>query len=47
MLPIGPNLFTFEDDPLSRIEYVVEGGAARSLLLIRGDGSRETIARTS
>lgn len=47
MLPIGPNLFTFEDDPLSRIEYVVEGNAARSLLLIRGDGSRETIARTS
>jgi Peptidase family S41/N-terminal domain of Peptidase_S41 in eukaryotic IRBP len=46
MIAIGPNAFTFEDDPATRIEYAVTAGAAASFEIIRPDGTRETQRRT-
>jgi hypothetical protein len=47
MVPIGPNLFAFENDPTTRIEYKVAGSQATGFELQRGDGSRVAADRTS
>jgi len=47
MIPLGPNLFAFEEDPLTRIEFKVAGDAVSGLDMIRGDGSRLAQARTN
>jgi hypothetical protein len=46
MIPVGPNLFAFDGDPGTRLEYAVAGTAASAFDLVRGDGTRQTIART-
>jgi hypothetical protein len=46
LVPVGPNKFLFEDDPMARVEFVVTGSAAGSLELVRSDGSKVTAART-
>jgi Peptidase family S41/N-terminal domain of Peptidase_S41 in eukaryotic IRBP len=46
MVPIGPNLFTFENDAMSRVEYKVAGNAATGFQLLRGDGSKVEATRT-
>lgn len=40
MIALGPNLFAFEEDPLTRVEFKVAGSAVTGLDIIRGDGSR-------
>lgn len=46
MVPIGPNLFAFENDATTRVEYKVAGNAATSFELLRGDGSKVEAVRT-
>lgn len=46
MIAVGPNLFAFEDDPMTRVEYKVAGNAATAFELLRGDGSKVEAART-
>jgi hypothetical protein len=46
MIAVGPNLFAFEDDPMTRVEYKVAGSAATAFELQRGDGSRVEAQRT-
>lgn len=46
MIPIGPNLFAFENDATTRVEYKVAGNAATAFQLLRGDGSRVEAVRT-
>lgn len=46
MVPIGPNLFAFENDAMTRVEYKVAGNAATGFELQRGDGSKVEAART-
>ncbi|HEX8064189.1 MAG TPA: S41 family peptidase [Allosphingosinicella sp.] len=46
MIPIGPNLFAFENDAMTRVEYKVAGNAATGFALLRGDGSKVEAART-
>ncbi|HEY0411610.1 MAG TPA: S41 family peptidase [Allosphingosinicella sp.] len=46
MIAIGPNLFTFEDDPMARVEYRVSGATASGFDLVRADGSRVPAERT-
>ncbi|HEU0133722.1 MAG TPA: S41 family peptidase [Allosphingosinicella sp.] len=45
LVPIGPNLFAFEDDAMTRVEYKVAGNAATALELQRGDGSKVAAVR--
>jgi hypothetical protein len=45
MIPVGPNLFAFDDDPLGRVEFTVAGGSVTGLELVRGDGTRERLGR--
>jgi hypothetical protein len=40
MIPVGPNLFAFEEDALTRIEFKLGGANVTGLDVIRGDGSR-------
>jgi hypothetical protein len=47
MVAIGANLFAFENDPMTRVEYKVAGSRATGLELQRGDGSRVAADRTS
>lgn len=46
MIPIGPNLFAFENDATTRVEYKVAGNAATGFDLLRGDGSKLEAVRT-
>ena len=46
MVPIGPNLFAFENDAMTKVEYRVAGGAATGFELLRGDGSKVEAVRT-
>ncbi|MGA9580928.1 MAG: S41 family peptidase [Allosphingosinicella sp.] len=46
MVPIGPNLFAFENDATTRVEYKVAGSAATGFELQRGDGSKVEAVRT-
>jgi hypothetical protein len=46
LIPVGPNLFAFENDPLGRVEFKVAGSSATGFELIRGDGSRVMAQRT-
>ena len=46
MIAVGPNLFAFENDPTTRVEYKVAGSAATGFELQRGDGSKVEAART-
>jgi hypothetical protein len=46
LTPIGPNLFAFENDATTRVEYKVAGGSATAFDLIRGDGTRIAAQRT-
>jgi hypothetical protein len=46
LIPIGPNLFAFENDAATRVEYKVAGNAATGFELQRGDGSKVEAART-
>jgi len=45
LIPIGPNLFAFENDATTRVEYKVAGNAATGFALLRGDGSKVEAAR--
>lgn len=47
MIPIGPNLFAFDGDPLGRVEFKVAGTSVTGFELVRGDGTREQVARGS
>ena len=40
MVAIGPNEFTFGEDPLSRVNFTVAGNAVTAVHLVRGDGSK-------
>ena len=46
LVPIGPNLFAFENDAMTRVEYKVAGAAATGFALLRPDGSKVEAART-
>jgi hypothetical protein len=46
MIAVGPNLFAFENDPMTRVEYKVAGNAATAFELQRGDGSKVEAVRT-
>jgi hypothetical protein len=46
MVAVGPNLFAFENDPMTRVEYKVAGNAATGFELQRGDGSKVEAVRT-
>ncbi|MEA3053975.1 MAG: hypothetical protein QOG72_2878 [Sphingomonadales bacterium] len=46
LIPVGPNQFAFENDPMARIEYKVAGNSATGFELLRGDGSRVAADRT-
>lgn len=46
LIPVGPNRFAFENDPMTRIEYRVAADSATGFELLRGDGSRVEAVRT-
>ncbi|MGZ8419918.1 MAG: S41 family peptidase [Allosphingosinicella sp.] len=46
MIAVGPNLFAFENDPMTRVEYKVAGNSATAFELQRGDGSKVEAQRT-
>jgi hypothetical protein len=46
MIAIGPNLFAFENDAMTRVQYKVAGNAATGFELLRGDGSKVEAVRT-
>ncbi|HET9639474.1 MAG TPA: S41 family peptidase [Allosphingosinicella sp.] len=46
LVAIGPNLFAFENDATTRVEYKVAGNAATGFELQRGDGSKVEAVRT-
>ena len=46
MIAVGPNLFAFENDPTTRVEYKVAGNSATGFELQRGDGSKVEAVRT-
>jgi len=46
MIAIGPNEFSFNEDPTSRIRFTVAGNAVTAVQLVRGDGSKVDAART-
>lgn len=46
MVPVGPNLFAFEEDPATRIDFKVAGNSATALELLRADGSKVEARRT-
>ena len=46
MIAVGPNLFAFENDPMTRVEYKIAGNAATAFELQRGDGSKVEAVRT-
>ena len=46
MVPIGPNQFAFEVDPMTRVQYSVAGSSVTGFELVRSDGTRVVAART-
>ncbi|MET1110438.1 MAG: S41 family peptidase [Allosphingosinicella sp.] len=46
LVAVGPNLFAFENDPATRVEYKVAGDSATGFELQRGDGSKVEAVRT-
>jgi Peptidase family S41/N-terminal domain of Peptidase_S41 in eukaryotic IRBP len=46
LVPIGPNLFAFENDATTKVEYKVAGNAATGFALLRVDGSKVEALRT-
>ena len=46
LIALGPNLFAFENDPMTRVAYEVAGTSAAGFELIRGDGSRVKAPRS-
>jgi len=46
MIAIGPNEFSFNEDPTSRIRFTVAGNAVTAVQLVRGDGSKVDAERT-
>lgn len=46
LVPIGQNLFAFQDDAMTRVEYKVAGNVATGFELQRGDGSKVEAVRT-
>jgi hypothetical protein len=46
LVPLGGNRFLIEADPSTKLDFVVAGGAAPAVEVIRGDGTRMTEART-
>jgi hypothetical protein len=47
LVPVGPNVFTFEEDPLARVIFSVTGNQASGFELVRGDGSRVPVQRSN
>lgn len=39
LIAIGPNVFTYENDPGSTLTFAVEGTRTTGIRLVRGDGS--------
>ncbi len=46
MIAVAPNLFTFSEDPLTRVQFLVTGDRVTGLKLVRGDGSTVDAPRT-
>jgi hypothetical protein len=46
MIPVGANEFSFEEDPMTRIRFIVAGNAVTALQLVRGDGSKVDAPRS-
>ncbi|MBV8687266.1 MAG: S41 family peptidase [Alphaproteobacteria bacterium] len=46
LVATGPNAFAFEEEPTARLEFTAAGGATTGFDLVRGDGTRQAIART-
>ena len=46
MVAVGPNEFTFAEDPLQRVRFAVAGDGVTALRLVRGDGSTVEAQRT-
>ena len=47
LVALGPNIFTFEEDPMARVIFSVAGNQASGFELIRGDGSRVPVQRSN
>ena len=47
LVPVGPNIFTFEEDPLAKVIFSVAGNQASGFELVRGDGSRVPVQRSN
>ena len=47
LVAVGPNEFTFPDDPLGRVRFTVAGSSVSALQLVRGDGSTVEAQRTN
>jgi hypothetical protein len=45
LIPVGPNEFAFEEDPVGRVRFKVAGSSATELELLRGDGSTVVASR--
>jgi hypothetical protein len=45
LVPLGDNLFIVAGDPSTRVEFAASGATAKSLDVIRSDGSRQTQER--
>jgi hypothetical protein len=46
LIPTGANEFSFNEDPMARIRFIVAGNAVTRLQLVRGDGSTAESPRT-
>jgi peptidase S41-like protein len=46
LIAVGPNLFAFENDPMTRLEYKVAGDSTTAFELQRGDGTKVEAVRT-
>jgi hypothetical protein len=46
MVPVGPNEFSFDEDPMTRVRFTAAGNSVTALELLRGDGSKVEAART-
>ena len=46
MVALGPNEFTFAEDPMTRVSFTLAGNTVAALQLVRGDGSTVEVGRT-
>ena len=46
MVAVGPNEFTFADDPMTRVHFTVAANGATGMRMVRGDGSIVEAQRT-